>query len=86
MATSALRTGVLAAPAQQRPRGEPARASAAPLQNAWATGSRPAYLCGSAPRVAAAAAQRQRGGVRSVTTCAAKGTRLRVLSVSITQP
>lgn len=73
MATSALRTGVLAAPAQQRPCGEAARASAAPLQNALATGSRPAFLCGSAPRVAAAAALRQRGGVRSVTTCAAKG-------------
>ncbi len=72
MATSALRTGVLAARAQQRPRDEPARGSV-PLHNAWATGSRPAFLCGCAPRVSASAAQRQRGGVRSVTTCAAKG-------------
>jgi hypothetical protein len=74
MATSALRTGVLAAPAQQRPRGGPSRASAAPLHNAWATGSRPAFLRGSAPHAWAASAPQQRGGVRSVTTCAAKGT------------
>ena len=73
MASSALRTGVLAAPAKRQPRSESARACAAPLQNAWATGSRPAFLCGSAPRVSAAVAHRQQGGVRSVTTCAAKG-------------
>ena len=73
MASSALRTGCLAAPAKQQRRSETVRALAAPLHNAWATGSRPAFLCGSAPRVSAAAAHRQQGGVRSVTTCAAKG-------------
>jgi len=73
MASSALRTGLLAAPAKQQRRGELLRASAAPLHNAWSTGSRPAFLCGSAPRMSAAVAHRQHGGVRSLTTCAAKG-------------